>query len=439
MIFILDFILAFNLWVAYTYYKNIVAPPVLMGSGMLAASLMATSYYQEWHMQNFLDSSVIILGGGTLFFTFCCIVFSKFFPEKRVVKPQRISMIIIREDRLVLFYCFAVIISLLFSVLTFRYYQTTFGLLDFSSLIVARRMDAWNNEFILKIPSYVRQMGTFTTIVTYLTIWIICHNRFSKVKIGGGLSFLLYSHLGFAILGAILSGSKAPVIDIFVKFVVIYMFYHYINSGSMVIKRKTLLKLFLILVVFALSFRGFSLLIGRNVANRTNSDLFAEYCGAEIKNFDVYNHSHSGLHRKTLWGENTFSSFYSEIYPNRLRQTGEFQAVGNYTLGNVYTQFKPFFQDFGYIGVFVMCGLIAFFSMYFYRRACNVFSRPNMINIYIFIYTSFSFTLFMSFFSSRFTEFVCTLGWLRTCLYFYLLTLFFKYALTISPNYLTKL
>lgn len=67
MLFLLDILLSINLWIAYKYFKNLASPPILMGAGMLAASLMATSYYTEWRMDKMLPISVVILGGGTLF------------------------------------------------------------------------------------------------------------------------------------------------------------------------------------------------------------------------------------------------------------------------------------------------------------------------------------------------------------------------------------
>ena len=77
MIFILDIILAINLYLAIRYFKSIVSPPCLMGIGMFLASIIATFYYQEWSMSKFSDHAVFLLGGGCLFFTLCCISLRK--------------------------------------------------------------------------------------------------------------------------------------------------------------------------------------------------------------------------------------------------------------------------------------------------------------------------------------------------------------------------
>ena len=86
MIYLLDFILLFNLIVAYIAFKNILAPPVLMGTGMLLASFICTYNYDVYEMDVMLMETVIILGGGSLLFTIFCLLMMK-----RTVFKNRLS------------------------------------------------------------------------------------------------------------------------------------------------------------------------------------------------------------------------------------------------------------------------------------------------------------------------------------------------------------
>ena len=86
MLFLLDTILILNIWIAIRYFKNLISPPILMGGGMLAAAIVATLYYDEWNMKIFHEQSVLILGGGTIAFTFYCIILSKLFPKVQIHK-----------------------------------------------------------------------------------------------------------------------------------------------------------------------------------------------------------------------------------------------------------------------------------------------------------------------------------------------------------------
>lgn len=178
----------------------------------------------------------------------------------------------------------------------------------------------------------------------------------------------------------------------------------------------------IIMILLAVSFRGLSLLIGRNVDERTNIDLLAEYCGAQIKNFDIYIQENPQKVKTRVWGENTFFNFYSELYPEKFeKEPDTFQFINNHSLGNVYTLFKPYHQDFGNLGVFTISFFIAFVSMFFYAKSTYSLKNPAKINAYLIIYSTMAMSIFMGFFSSRFTESICRPGWFRTVIYILIL------------------
>ena len=436
MLFLLDIILIINIWIAYRYFSCLMAPPVLMGGGMLAASLMATSYYNEWEMDTMLGESVCLLGGGTFFFTICCILFSYVFCISRLNRSAKVELDFLKQARMETFYVFSIIVALVGVVLKLYYMVAQFGALGWAELIVAKRMDDWNGDDLLQIPFYVRQMGSYTSIVAYLTVWLLVIMSISEKKNRRILRILLIVHLMFTFVDGMLSGSKAPILGIIMLFAVSFFFVFYAKRGNFNLSRKFFVRGLVVLVVLASLFRGLSMVIGRNVSERSNWDLLAEYCGAEIKNFDLYLQQNSKRRNSAIWGENTFHSFYSEINPNFERENGEFQYVGDYILGNVYPQFRPFHEDFGIVGIFTMCFFIAFISMFFYSRSTCAFIEPTKINVYVFIYASIAMSIFMSFFSSRFTESICRMGWIRSSIYLVVLVWFVKHYLI--KSYVTK-
>lgn len=427
MIFLLDIVLAFNVWLAHRIFKNLVSPPMLMGIGMLAASLMATSYYDEWNMGKMLPESVFILGGGTLFFTICCSICMTFFKVKgfNELSSYKTTPYIDRKT-IKIFFIISIIIGATGILLKLFYLRNVFGSLGLQELILAKRLDEWNgiNDFVL--PSYVRQLGSYTTIVSYFTLWVsslFVTNKNLNKKLQ--LKWLLVAHLSIIFIDGMLSGSKAPILNMVLFFGIFFVYNYYSNNGSYKISKNFFIRISLIVILLAISFRSLSLLIGRAVEDVKNIDLLAEYCGAEIKNFDIFMHQSHTVKGKR-WGENTFYGFYKDIDPNFYKANGEFQLVGNYSLGNVYTQFRPFYEDFGMIGVFVMCAFMALLSMFLYSKASNSLVSPLWPNVFLFIYTSVAMSIFMAFFSSKFTEIVCRLGWIRTTIYLAVLTWFIK-------------
>lgn len=423
MLFLLDILLSINLWIAYRYFKNLASPPILMGAGMLAASLMATSYYTEWEMNKMLPISVFIIGGGTLFFTFCCMIFSR---SNKLVKCKRINGEIkfpIKKIRI--FILVSIAIGCLGILLKIYYLKQTFGSLGISELIIARRMDEWNGTNDFYLPSFVRQFGSYTTIVSNFTIWLIALMLNYKNTDLQQIKKILLIHIFVIFIDGMLSGSKAPILNVFMQFGIFFLFDYYALKGNFHISRKVYVRLFISLCLLALSFRGLSLLIGRDVENRTNTDLLAEYCGAEIKNFDIFMHE-SNISYSHRWGEHTFYSLYKEIDPNFSILPGEFQFIGNHSLGNVYTQYRSFYEDWGMPGVFFMNFVIAIISMFFYEKSKEAIISPFILNANLLIYTSMAMSIFMAFFSSKFTESIIRLGWLRSVIYILVMVWFLK-------------
>lgn len=423
MLFLLDILLSINLWIAYKYFKNLASPPILMGAGMLAASLMATSYYTEWRMDKMLPISVVILGGGTLFFTFCCMILCR---SNKPVKHKRINEEIkFPIQKIRIFILLSIAIGFLGILLKIYYLKQAFGSLSFSELIIARRMDEWNGTNDFNLPSFVRQFGSYTTVVSNFTIWLLALMFSYQTKGLQQIKKILLIHISVIFIDGMLSGSKAPILNMFMQFGIFFLFDYYALKGNYQISRKVYVRLLLILFILAFSFRGLSLLIGRDVENRTNSDLLAEYCGAEIKNFDIFMHA-SNISYSQRWGEHTFYSFYKEVDPNFSIQPGEFQYVGNNSLGNVYTQYRPFYEDWGMQGIFVMNFILALISMFFYKKSEDVIKSPFILNVNLLIYTSMAMSIFMAFFSSKFTESIMRLGWLRSVIYLLIMVWFLK-------------
>lgn len=432
MIFLLDVILLLNLWIAIRFFKNAMAPPILMGMGMLAASLMATSYYKEWEMDEMLPISTLILGGGTVFFTICCICLSPLIPSINL-NNVRACDCCIHVKRTNIFLGCSIVIGIIGAVWKFYYLKQTFGSLGMSELIMEQRMDAREHTDSFLLPFYVRQMESYTSIVSHFTLWLLALINIYKPQrlIRGGVRKYLYLHVAVIFANALLNGSKGPIMNMIVLYGLFYSYCYYSFHKNYQVSKKIQLWIVFIILLLALSFRGLGLLIGRELEDRANIDILAEYCGAEIKNFDIYMH-HPTASKK--YGEETFYAFYQEIDPKYNKMPGDFQFVGNNILGNVYTQYRSFYEDFQIHGVLVMCFLIALFSIFIYGKSQKALLEPFVPNLYLFIYGTMVLALFMAFFSSKFTEIVFRLGWLRSVIYLTMFVGFLKHFIFVKSN-----
>lgn len=232
------------------------------------------------------------------------------------------------------------------------------------------------------------------------------------------LTILCIAHLVISAFDGLLYGAKGSMLEPILRFAVTYIFLCYVLKPNFRIGSRLWIKLFIGILIFILSFTALSEFIGREMG-QSNSYSLAVYCGAEIKNFDIYMHGKDGHIFNSNFGEATFSNLYEELTGIDKGDTGNFQSVGCFPLGNVYTQYRSFHEDFGILGTFLMTFVSAVIVMFVYNKA---WYNKKKINLYLLLYTPMAFWLFMSFFSNTFINTLFRIGYLKAVFYISLYT-----------------
>lgn len=427
MIYTLTVVLLLNLLLAFRLFKNILAPPVLVGAGMFGASLVAALHYNVWRMDIMLYDSVLLLAGSCILFTLFCL----FYRKKAVFlsgNPDKyISLNTFKTEKLKHLYFVLIIFASACFLLKMYYLMSFFGgFLNYSELIGAAKADNATGELRFHYPAFVSALAYIGRMSSFFTCWLLALSVLSK---DSDRKFRLYliGHISLVVADGITGGTKDAIFDPLFRLGVVYLFLYFAKRKSLYVSYKVLLGIVLGIYLCVSGLKGLSEVIGRSgVDNRDSSDMFSEYMGAEIKNFDIYMHGYAFSPKSQYWGQSTFGRFYTEIFPNFKITPGTFQDIGGYHLGNVYTQVYSFHKDFGVIGVILMIFIIAFVSMVMYNGALKSLKSPSKLNLYLFIYSSASLCLFMSFFSSRFTENIFTLMFVRRVLALYIFIYLFK-------------
>lgn len=383
-------------------FRYVIAPPILMGSGMFMASFIATIYYNEWRMDELLLESVLIIGGGTLFFTIACYIFLREKPS--IVSEKTFILETCDDNRVALFLYVLISLGIIVSLMKLIAYASFFGGgLGFSELIASAREDFLTGGKNFEFPFYLRWMSNFVSLSSCITTWILCVYLFANeknifiIKISVLQLFLL-------IIDGLVSGAKGGAFDTMARLGVVYIFFLYAKTGTYYLSRSTIKKAIIAFVLVLLSFKGMNLIMGREVDSLKPADLFAAYVGAEIKNFDIYLHGEDGNDDNMFYGQQTFLTYYTKKYPQEMKyEDGNFLFIDDVFLGNVYTQYYHYHKDFGTLGVFIMLAIIAFTSMFMYNKALETLNNPLEMNCWLLIYSMTAFHLFMSFFSARYT------------------------------------
>ena len=430
----LDILLFLNLFLAFKIFRNLIAPPVLVGAGMCGATVIASFYSIEWGLNRMLPESILILGGGPLLFTLLCFVLLHIgqgfsFPavRKKLVSEE------FNLYKLTKFYLFIDFFVAFLIVAKFLYMRSVFGGLPLAELIYATRIDNWTGDNLLKYPKFITYGVTFSLLTSYFTYYLlaalIVGKESAKYK---RLYYLLWVHVVLLVLNGFSGGDKGSGLEPIILFVLMFLVIFYSYRRSFRLDAKIYVKILLAFLIMASFFKGLSEVLGRETDNyRNNTDMLAEYMGAEIKNFDIYMNHKDGNAKSKGFGDKTFNGLFQELNPKREVSNGVFQSYKDYSLGNVYTQYYYWHADFGLIGIVVLTIFVAIISMFFYKNGVlDTISKQRSLSPSLCIYLSMAFPLFMTFFSSKFTETVIVLNFLKLAFYIfvfvYLFNRFFK-------------
>ncbi|MBR4327970.1 MAG: oligosaccharide repeat unit polymerase [Bacteroidales bacterium] len=413
----LDIILGINLLWAYKTFKSVISPPVLLGLGMMLASIVATSYYDKWEMDNMLLESAIVLGGGPLFFTLSCRLFTKKVEYKAIPFFEFQAK---NQKRLEILLFLSIISCIICVILKYRIYVSTFGShLDFSYLMFMARNNIHTTEINIKIPSYINLILSFNGLISYFTCWYLSWLIIKKIR-KIRLTFLLILQFVCTAISGLSDGDKGHMLEPIFRFIIIYILCFFCYKATNKLPSSLVRKLIIIAILIGISFQGLNLFLGRYVSG-SNIDMLAEYCGAEIKNFDTYMHYPLKYRQDaTIGGSTLYFLYHDDFKETKISSGKRYETINGFELGNVYTQYYSFHRDFGMVGVLIFSLVIASISMYFYNHATHSLFAKGKLSLCFFLYVMITLPLFMSFFSSNFTYRVFRTGFIRNIVIFYI-------------------
>lgn len=232
-----------------------------------------------------------------------------------------------------------------------------------------------------------------------------CKSIYEKITTGRFPKLIMLS-FGIMIFMSFLNGGRSTAFRMITFFTIEYIFIMRRYKKSYKKGNAKLIKKLLPITTLIIIALGFSInLIGRSTSIPI-FDYVTAYVGAPIYNLDNFLNSNYSL--STIWGQETFQRFYKFV-----GQLFEIDTLiydlnlpylyfeGHY-LGNVYTMYYMFIEDFGVFGVIPLTAFIAFYYTFSYRKLMN-FKRPE-VGIGILIYGYLFNDLIMLLFSNRFFE-----------------------------------
>jgi oligosaccharide repeat unit polymerase len=174
------------------------------------------------------------------------------------------------------------------------------------------------------------------------------------------------------------------------------------NYNNKVVKKKFIRNLLALTVSFLFLFYSVRVLVGRSSYKDTPFfDYISMYIGAPIQLFDQYITSPNNyvdisnqiqILDKNSFGKETFvgiHSMISKLNGKKINKGLEFrESPTGIRLGNVYTSFRRYYNDFGLAGIIICPFIIGSFYSFIYRKIKHYRNSINeKANLYIIFYS----------------------------------------------------
>lgn len=207
------------------------------------------------------------------------------------------------------------------------------------------------------------------------------------------------------VLMSFITGARSTAFKLVLALVVEFVLIYRTTKSSIGEGNKKIFgKLFLLGCIGVVLFFAATGWLGR----RTDFVLFeyvSAYIGAPLLNLDIS--LQSSMYETKIWGQETFHNFYSyigsifDISWLRYDLHQPYLYLNGHYLGNVYTMYYMFIEDFGYFGIVPLTSIVAWFYSSMYSRLKKM---KKMFPFSLYIYSYMFSSIFTLVFTNRFYE-----------------------------------
>ena len=392
MIEALFFIILLNFLYGLFRFGSRINPVTILTAGFLVESIVCLLYKSEWGLESFQLKTLILVGGGITVYTCVCALVNRYSRPKSVVFLEN-ELWTIKTIYLWVF----LVANAVIQYLVYKYTLAYSGGSDLGAALAEIDREAKFGETEFQLPIVLRNLWFLFSCLNYCILLQLARLLISKKTNKKFWLMLAFAIVSF--MGGFLSGSRNASVSMIVFFIACYTVLLTKKYGKKKLKisfRKIFAcALAAFLAVFA--FLKSTEWIGRDLSTWGEGYYFAFYCGAEMKNIDTYVYE---SHPKTSFGYYTLPFLPKEKSSYQILR---FRNNGAYMLGNVYTCFLNYYQDFGIVGSMLCMAFMAFIMQKLYMRAlASAAVNSKIVDISIIMYAFMGRHLFMSFFAERF-------------------------------------
>ena len=412
-------ILLFISWLNNNH--DIFSPSFIFCSSFIFSSVWAILYQEKWSFDPDYKT-ILVVSMGVLFF----VIFSSlihYCMRDNLKSHIKEDLIKIEQWKYILFILFEIFTIILLAKSVMNATQIH-GFSNLSQAIFTYRHNSLNGTLLRTIPGFVNTLRICVSSSGYWFAYFFSLKLVNKkIPVYETIIILL------AMVNSSLLGGRNGIINMIISIIVCYYFiYSRKNNFRLKFKFFQILKIILLFFLILYLFQFVGNILGRNInADVSIIDYLAKYCGAPLKNLDIFITSNriGDIH-----GNNQTFIYLVQWIGSKIGMYTDyvldlpFQSINNFNLGNVYTTFYPYLYDYGYFGEFFLVGFMAIICQFFYE-SCKKKNNPNKLIFFTVMYAYLFNALVFSFFSNKFYEQYFSLSFLKTLIFWELFDLFF--------------
>lgn len=248
----------------------------------------------------------------------------------------------------------------------------------------------------VRLPKLVTFSTKFVIAFAYIYMFIAIYNliyseKSTTKKIVEFIMYLTPSIL-YAI-SLILQSSRGSILRLILAGLIIFMvLYGKKKKYVFRIKIKYVIGVIASMFIVLFSFYSISGLIGRDTLGNNMMEYITMYAGGSVQLFDLYlqkpPEKSEIIGKETFWGTYRFLDDYN-IINLKEKPTGslEWRKSNGHSIGNVYTAYRRWIQDFGILGcALVLAAVCSFYNIYYNKLKYYDKNNKDVFNIALIFY-----------------------------------------------------
>lgn len=398
MISILLIILLIIILLFVEYYINdgdLLSPPCLACIAFLVSSVAALYLCGRWDISIKVSTVLIIISGLAVFLigsNSWSYIRKGYKNNVRLYADSEIlDEIVINTKALILVCVLGCIISLIYSKELLKIANYSGDLT--SAMLTYRNKTAYGNAEDIAIPNWINYSFRLFMAFSYAYTFIFINNWITVKKHQWGC---LFPGLVYCLASLTQAARGQIIIYLFASLMCLWIVKQKTTAGIFRISFFIIPIACIILVVVGVLFLATGNVIGRTTI-KTPFDSLMTYTGGSLIGFDLYLADPSAATSPSgIFGSETFRGLYAYfgkafgIDSWQYTFQMEYRFINGINVGNLYTAFRYYIHDFGFIGMILLTSVQGVFFKSMYHLCIKKNGKLNLTLSIVYGYLSIS-------------------------------------------------